>query len=76
MRLLTTLPEGGIGGVRFLYVSPRGAHGFGPSDPEKVFNVDLYGINSIGFYFRANGTDWRDHTCLADDTCPFIPTLP
>jgi len=76
LRLSTSLPDGGIGALRFLYVNPRGAHGFGPSDPSKTFNIDLYAINAIGHYFASGGAEWIDDTCLADDSCSFIPVLP
>ncbi len=76
LRLSVALPDGGVGALRFLYVKPRGAHGFGPSDPSKIFNIDLYAINAIGHYFATGGAEWIDDTCLADDSCSFIPTLP
>ncbi|MBW1809725.1 MAG: hypothetical protein JRJ87_16130 [Deltaproteobacteria bacterium] len=75
LRLSNAIPGGGQGGVRFFYVNQRGAHGIGPADPGRNYDIFMHGINAIGHYFRSGGTEWVDDTCLADDSCAFIPTI-
>jgi hypothetical protein len=75
LRLSNAVPGGGQGGVRFFYVSPRGAHGIGPADPGRNYDIFMHGINAIGHYFASGGTEWVDDTCLGDDSCSFIPTI-
>ncbi|RLB56906.1 MAG: hypothetical protein DRI34_08435 [Deltaproteobacteria bacterium] len=73
LRLGRLVGDGRQALVRFLYMRPQGAHGFGPSDPARQFNIDLFAINAIGRFFASDGRSWSDDTCLATDDCAFIP---
>lgn len=73
LRLGFTTDDGGEALVRFFYVQTRGAHGIGPSNPDKVYNLDLHVINAIGRYFKSGGVEWSDEPCQADDSCEWIP---
>ncbi|RME24641.1 MAG: hypothetical protein D6806_09270 [Deltaproteobacteria bacterium] len=73
LRLKVEAPAGAVSVVRFFYPSPRGAHGFGPSNPSEPFDLGRYAINAIGRFLATAGTDWSDALCLADDSCDFIP---
>jgi hypothetical protein len=71
LRLRTDGPADGESVVRFFYMSPNGAHGIPPSDPEKQYNINLHAINAIAHYFLTR--EWVDDTCLESNSCDFIP---
>jgi hypothetical protein len=71
LRLRTDGPNDGESVLRIIYPRPNGAHGIGPSDPTRTYNIFLHVINAVAHYFLTR--QWVDDVCLEDDSCDFIP---
>jgi hypothetical protein len=73
LRLGREAVSGALSLVRFIYPSPRGAHGILPSDPSMAYDIYLHVILAVGRYFQSDAREWPDDTCLGDGSCGFLP---
>ena len=64
------------------YIQPDGAHSFGVTDPDLVWDPARYLMNVIGRFFATNGSDlyYRSHPaihqCAARGDCDFLAPAP
>lgn len=63
----------GLNAMRIPYLDYRGQHGFGELGWKcRPFDMDRYMANLVGAWFSSAGTALPDHTCLDNDSCPFV----
>ncbi|MBN2498506.1 MAG: hypothetical protein JXR96_28200 [Deltaproteobacteria bacterium] len=73
LRLGRSEASGRLNRLRFIYPSPRGAHGIMTSNPSKDYNIDLHVVLAVARYFRSQAREWHDETCLGAGDCAWLP---
>ena len=72
----TVETDAGVSGLRHIYVSPTGTHGFGMPDPSRAHDMNTHAIFLAASYFHFRGQKIPDDPCLQDASCDWIPPLP
>jgi len=67
---------GGVSGFTIAAIEPTGSHSFIVSAPAREFNINLFLINMIGYWFSTGATTWSLQTCLEDSSCYYTPPPP
>jgi len=60
---------GGFQAMRMPLVKADGTHGFGTPEPDLLFDIHNYMLNTVGLYFYTKGHNLGDDACLEDSSC-------
>jgi hypothetical protein len=63
----------GVSGLVAAAIDDTGSHSFIVPQPERAFDINLFLVNMIGYWFYTGGKTLSLETCLEDTTCPYTP---
>jgi hypothetical protein len=72
LRITIDTPCGGKAGLRIAYVNKHGSHALTPVEPDRPFDILMYGAHLLSRYMVTGGKEIIDDICLEDQSCDFI----